>query len=290
MELATSEPGRLPRRLNSGHARVCGTPSHVTEPDFTGVSGRYIDLSAVYDCNALQPQYSQFASLNVQYKSEYAKAYRLLHAAHSIRACTDQPLQEKTIRELDILAQDAVEDHGQPGQIREIFLSAVTGSGYLPALPQAVLPVDVRIAVTSSCGLERAFMKRLASAATATGIDAVLCRSPRAPEDIEHVFFPGATAFISGPYASMQASLCTRVLDLDQAIGAGDAGPRQLRQLYLPLAQTVEDAACAHLRTAKRMHDDLETLYFPYVNFKLADQIFQQQLEQLASKTHERNI
>ena len=264
--------------------RASGTPSHVTEPDFTGVSGRYLDLSAVYDCGALHQLFLQFSELTAAYKRGYGRAYSLLRAAHCIRSSCELSLSGKSAGNLDIIAHDAAADFGQAGPVREIFLSAVTGDGYIPAMPQTSLPAEKLIYVKSSCGFENAFMQRTAAAAAAAGSGAVICRSPRAPEQIEHVIFPGSAAFISGAYAAAHSERCTCVLELDPVTGTGDGDPHGLRQKSLQLAQEAENTACAHLSGAKRMHDELEALYRPYVDFDCADRIFRKELEWLTGK------
>ena len=238
-------------------------------------------MSGVYDTAALRPLLPQFMALTAAYKAEYAVADPLLRAAQIFRTCALPRLMPETARALRAEARGIVEQAGIPGPVTEIFLSAVTGRGYISALPDAVLPAQKFIHVQGGSAAQ-ALLAQLAAYARASGVRAVICRAPQDPQRVEHVIFPGVCAYISGAYANARVTLCAETLDADACGPAAPAHPAQAD--YNAQAEQAEKAAYTRLAAAKALHDELEALYHPHIDFNTADRLLQTHLAGLEAR------
>ena len=110
---------------------------------------------------------------------------------------------------------------------------------------------------------------QLSAGAMAAGHDVILCPSPLCPDRLEHLLIPALSlAFVSAPPSEPWLQKPYRRIRLDAM-----AGPEVLRRNRARLrfsrrvrAALTEEAVEA-LAQAKGMHDELEALYNPHVDF-----------------------
>ena len=106
------------------------------------------------------------------------------------------------------------------------------------------------------------------------GYDVVACPSPMAPDRLEHLLIPQLSlAFLSSSPAHPYPGKAYRRLLLDNAVSA-DLLRRSRPRLRFSqkITSALMDEAVDSLSQAKAMHDDLEALDHPYVNFELVDE------------------
>lgn len=258
-------------------ALVDGTAPHVVEPQLPGAVDHYINLEACYDSAALHPMREEIAGAMTGYKDCYDRAYRCLAAAAEIesdrRSLLEGGLSEaKLARRLKgILAREFRQPGSGAGTATRRFLSAVTCQGHLCQWESVQESCRRIYELEDSCGLSHRFLAPLLSAAMAAGHDAVVCPSPMDPERIEHLLFPAlGLAFVTSSPELPFPGKAHRRIRLD-AMADPDLLHRNRPRLRFgkKVAESLIEEAVASLQEAKAMHDRLEALYNPHVDFAL---------------------
>lgn len=226
-----------------GQAWVDGTAPHVREPRIFGVDSDYINLGRFCTLPLSERDRERAQALHREYKERYAAAYRHLDAAEALERSEQLPdaviAQEEIARICTIL--DGFPDRREGVCIREKrFISAITCQGV----------VELKEAVNSLCkqyyylrGDSSVLEQAAALAEKKTG-RILLCLRPLNPRQLEAVLLPDLDiAFLRSP-APLPVP----------------AGERLLSREALSRAVT-------ELREAKALHDKLEAVYRPYMDF-----------------------
>lgn len=256
----------------------------MVEPKYPGVVERYVNMGDCYDKQALWPLRQKIMDCMSGYKGCYQRAYRCLGAAAEIMedqrsALLTEALSQKLAkRARGILSREVPRRKGtEPGKVKLRFLGAVTHQGPLCLYGTALAQCDRTFALTDSCGLAHELLIHLLAGVTASGYDAVACPDPMAPDRLAHLLVPQlGLAFLTVPAAAALPLQPARHIRLD---GAADSEVLRLSRPRLRFAKKVsaalEEEAVASLAQAKAMHDDLEAIYNPHVDFGLAEEIAQ---------------
>ena len=246
-----------------------GTAPHVLEPRYPGASGLYLDLGSFLDAGAMQGELDAAADLNRRYKAHYADAYRLLAAAAALRVKGQPGLvtdgergraREKAAR----FAARELPKGGGAGRLRERFVSALSCRGRVSLLITEGLRL---VALDDRFGLGGEFLAELAGCAAQRGLDAVVCRDPLEPERIEALLLPErALAVVAEERPG--ARKADRRLHLDAIPDSARLAPqRPALRARARESEALLARACASLAAAKALHDELEALYRPHVDF-----------------------
>lgn len=154
------------------------------------------------------------------------------------------------------------------------FLSGITPKGLLcfydtvEALAQQIY--DLR----DPYGFGHVLLAPILSAALAAGQDVYACYSPLFPDRLEHLILPGLSlAFVtSNGYYAYQGQPYRRI-----NIGAADREALRLLRgevrLLSKIEQSLLEDAVEELRGTKGLHDQLEALYRPHLDFSALDQM-----------------
>ena len=216
------------------------------------------------------------------YKECYQRAYRCLDASaellEDLRAALVTPvLTEKLAkRAKGILSREIPRQKGSaPGHVKQRFLGAVTHRGQLCLFESALTQCERIYELTDRYGLAHELLIHLLAGTVAQGFDVVACPDPMAPDRLAHLLIPSLSlAFLTSTPALPVPCNPYRRIRLDGAI---DSDLLRLNRSRFRFSQKVSaalaDQAVASLAQAKAMHDDLERLYNPHVQFKLVDQI-----------------
>lgn len=261
-------------------ALVDGTAPHVVEPQYPGVVEHYVNLERCYDAKGLYPLRKEIMDCIGGVKSCYSRAYHCLTAVAEIeedlRTVLVTPLLEERVtrRARGILSRE-LKGKGkgkgvQPGAVRQRFLSGVTHDGVVCWFDTANVLCKRVYELVDSYGLAHVMLTHLLTAAVAAGYDVVACPSPMAPDRLEHLLIPGLSlAFLTSSPAMPYGKRPDRRIRLD-AMADGELLRRskpRLRFSKKVSAALVEEAVKSLLQ-AKVIHDELEALYNPHVDFK----------------------
>ena len=255
---------------------VDGTAPHVIEPVCPGASGLYLDLGAYLDAGALAGRRAEIAELNRRYKALYAAAYAQLAAAAALlpKHLPGLPAPEASealARRVRGIAAREVHGQKKQGTVRRRFLSAWSCQGRVLLSDTLAAYCDRLYLLDNALGLGYAALSQLAALAEAQGCDAIACPDPLEPEALEALLLPelrlGFLAAEDFDSAALPPLPCRRLrldaLALRYLPPDERAALRQRRKESRALLA----AATGTLAQAKTLHDELEAVYHPYVDF-----------------------
>ena len=256
-------------------AIVDGTAPHVVEPRLPGAVERYVDLGACYDHAGLRKIRGELEGAMKGYKDCYARAYRCLRAAAELTADRVALLQTPELeakmakRAKGILSRECRRSGGGEGKVRQRFLSAVTHQGLLTEFGTVERQCRRVYELADTYGLGHLLLTHLLAGALAAGWDVIACPSPLFPDRLEHLMLPQLSlAFVTTGGAAVWPHRPYRRLRMD---AMADRELLQRNKARLSFSRKVSaallDEAVSSLAQAKAMHDDLERLYNPYVDF-----------------------
>lgn len=260
------------------------------EPKFPGVVERYVNLGDCYDYAALQEVREEIMSCMTGYPACYDRAYRCLEAAFELREdvrstlLTPQLRQRLSRRAKGILRRELKSKKtGEKGRIKQRFLSAITHKGPM-CLFDTVLSQCQRVYVLQdSYALGHDLLLELLTGAVEGGYDVVACPDPMAPERLQHLLIPEVgLAFVTATPALPYPGQSIKRIRLDNIADAAlvrCARPRL--RFALKMSAALQEEAVSSLAQAKQMHDELEKLYNPHVDFKRVNETADRIIEEI---------
>lgn len=262
-----------------------GTAPHVIEPPYPGVVGSYVNLGACYRMDDLSSIKSEIVNCMTGYQDYYKKAYRCLHAAEQImedvRSClTNSSLQEKIIKRAHgILTRETRNPGHGTGRITPRFLGAVTHKGRLTFYSTTEVLCKRIYILDDSSGLSHLMLTELLSGLTQSGYDVIACPSPIAPDRLEHLIIPERSlAFLTSTHDQPYPKRPYRTIRIDAMVDPELIRRNKARLRFSrKVSAALIDEAIESLNQAKVMHDNLEALYNPHVDFdqvgRIADEL-----------------
>lgn len=256
-------------------AIVDGTAPHVVEPVYPVVVENYVNLGECCNRTSLQSVRSEIANCMGGYKNCYQRAYRCLRAATEImedirETLSTEHLEQKcSKRARGILSREVRSEGSGSGQVIQRFLSATTHCGTV-SYYETVDALCKRVyALEDNYGLAHSMLTHLLVGASAAGYDVIVCPSPLSPDRLEHLLIPELSlAFVSTSASSSYHKRPYRRIRMDamadqELIHQNKARLRFSRKV----SNALIDEAVASLAQAKAIHDELEALYNPHVDF-----------------------
>lgn len=269
--LCSSDPNSLDGLVipAAGLALADGTAPHVLEPPLCGCGAVYLDLGACYNGAVLHSKKEALFSV----KAKNAACYPLAAACFSAAAAADRTLRAlarpdglKAITVALCPPRRKVEKRGTEVQR---FYAALTPGGAICC----ELPCKTVWTLRDNFGIASHILSEVTSCFTAAGYDVITGSLPLCPDKISHVLIPEkqtayavVTEQFPYPYKTDGQydldALCTQHLSTEEALHA-----QQLLQLR---EQSVKEGL-RFLKEAKVLHDELEALCKPAVDFRLVD-------------------
>lgn len=256
----------------------------MVEPRYPGAVERYVNMGDCYDKTALWPLREEIKNCMSGYKGCYQRAYRCLEAASEImedqRAAllTEELSQKLAKRAHGILSRELPRRKAQrPGQMKQRFLGAVTHKGPLCLYDTALAQCGRVYDLADNFGLAHELLIHLLAGAAAGGYDTVVCPDPMAPDRLAHLLIPElGLAFLSSTAALPFPGAPYRRIRLDAAAESELLRRSRPRLRFArKVSAALVDEAVSSLAQAKAMHDGLEAVYNPHVDFALVDHIAQ---------------
>lgn len=252
-----------------------GTAPHVCDPAVFGVTGDYLDLGAFCRTESLDTdrirQLSADRLLFCRRAQDYLTAAAALDARKQPgllfpedRAAARRRAAGTALREFGAVKKDAM-----PGHMEKRFLSAVTCEGRY-AFPQTLEALAGRVyLLDNGCGLAEDYLRVIREHALRCGLRLIVCPDPLLPERTEAVLIPALhLAFLAAQEGIPLANVSVRHIRLDAIPDAGRL--RALRtqmRTDARLQRQAVDAAIRQLQAAKLLHDELEAVYHPCMDF-----------------------
>ncbi len=272
--LCSSDPdsldGVLLPELSVGF--VDGTAPHVLEPILCGGSANYLNFGEFYDREAMRPNEEAIISVQKKNKAQYAPVYSCLRAVNSLMDCirceTQKPVYQEEMEAIgECLCLSALKPKFGTGTRYRRFLSALTPKGIrvCSSTPAALCP-KVYV-LKDDYLLASKVLSMVEEKALSYGYNCISCYTPFLPHSLpSHLFVPElGVSFVSDsklfPYTG--DSYCS--IDLNSSL------PPKVRRELAFVGNTTEDLlrrVIEYLQTAKRLHDQIEALCKPFVNFE----------------------
>ena len=263
-------------------AWVDGTAPHVLEPPCPGAAGRYLDFSGFLDTDALRQRLPEMVDITIRYKALYTAAYAQLSAAAALlpknmpgawdTADVEKRMASLAARELRPLKKAP--------QLTRRFLSANSCLGRVCFIETLTALCDKLYVLDNGLGLGHKALKLLADKAAARGYDAMLCPDPLEPEKPESLLLPEARlGFLCAEPGDNLPPLPCRRLHLD-APALRMLSPEEKAALRRRKRESraMLSAATETLARAKALHDKLEAVYRPHVDFAAVDALAEEHI------------
>lgn len=225
-----------------GQAWVDGTAPHVREPKLFGADADYVNLGRFCRLPLREEDRRRALALNGEYKEHYGTAYRLLSAAAALEQSEElrdaAVMQEEIGRAQALL--DATPDRAGEARRERRFLSAISCRGLFSLSGTVNLLCKQHYYLRGGS----AVLEEAARRAGKKCARVILCPNPLQPRRLEAVLLPElGMAFFSSP-APLPVPEGERARSRDA------------------LLRAVEELAAA-----KALHDKLEAVYRPYMDF-----------------------
>ena len=254
-----------------------GTSPHIMDPACFGATGDYLNLGAFCDCARSRGAAAQLEGLTAAYKAHYARAYSLLAAAGAAAtgpagaylAAGDREAAARRARSMAGRELPRAAKGAERGRAARRFLGGVTCKGRvfctetLPALCARVYRLEGRF------GLAPAFMEAMAEEALSRGLDVLLCPHPLLPDTLEAMAIPAlGLGFVADLGDGTALPETCRCLHLDRlSAAAEDRAARRALKAEARMTGGLCEMAVLSLAAAKALHDELEAVYRPFVDF-----------------------
>lgn len=255
-------------------AYVDGTAPHLADPHMAAVDSACINLGTFYDYGAIGEFKPELKELFGGCSANYKKAYSLLAAAGQLQSgwqnafSSELDKQAAVRRANGIALHEFGKRHKEEGRITYRFLSALTCRGYT-ALPETLTALcDHFYVFENRLQLGGAPLKLLAQAALDSGHDVIICPDPLTPESVEAVLVPSLSLGFLTSGTALAGVPDARHIRLDALV---DSGRLKKIKPELRRSEKAKDAllneAYSALAEAKSIHDQIEGIFNPYVDF-----------------------
>lgn len=253
-----------------------GTSPHVIEPVYPGAIETIINLGDNWKSEVLRENAEKIMTLCALNAKCHSRCQRFLSAAGKVRLDT-QRLSEDAVSEYKIHAyadrfsRRRFKKKGEKrGAERRIFLSAVTPKGVvffgdtITAYAGEIILIDDKTIIASDLLLEE-----LKNLALKSGYDVISCFCPLQPSGRpEHIIIPALSlAFIRKhseyPFdGALRTIHCERFLDDDIM-----SKHKNRLSFNRRIQSELVNEAVSSLAEAKKIHDEIEKIYIPAMNF-----------------------
>jgi len=259
-----------------GFAAVDGTAPHVVEPQFPAAVDRYVDLGRFYNVDALKTHREEIMTHTRAYKNAYAQAYRALNAAgeveESLRRCMGEKSHTERLlkRAEGIIARELGKKGSGTGKIFRRFLGGMTCQGRVIRFDSVEQLAPRIYEVRDSYGFAAGFLRKIEESALARGYDVIECPRVNDLSLPEHlVIAERGVAFISTEEHTPYEKRPYRRIHADSLADKEVCRREKQRcRFYRRMQQLLEKEALSALQEAKTLHDRLEAVYNPYVDFE----------------------
>lgn len=268
----SSDPDSLDGVVAGGKVLLDGTAPHLLEPTFPGCDGDYLTLPAFRDLPGLQSKKEALYALKAASAAHYQGAYRQLAAVEQVREerrQTARALLKKPPRTRAAgLLQRLVPRQQGSGRVYLRFLEGVTPKGWLCLEDTVRACAHTIIAVSDRYGVGEGLLQALREGALERGHRVYACMDPLAPERLRHLLLPDCgVAFVTREGENFAGA--DRTLHLEHLLAGETLGQERGRlRLLERLERSLLADGVAHLAAAHALHDKMEVLYRPHVDWE----------------------
>ena len=151
-----------------------------------------------------------------------------------------------------------------------MFISAISPKGCVSLFDGKTSNFTHTFVLEDSFGLGHFILTPILKASQDAEFECIACQNPLIPERLEHLIIPELSlAFITSEKEHPYTGEYYRKIRIDALINSDIMRTKKQRISLLKKAKNaILDFACEVLREAKLVHDVLEDLYNPHINFE----------------------
>lgn len=279
---------------------VDGTAPHVIEPKTPGAVEEYINLGAAWDAKALVGEKKNIQRLTNQISASFNLAYSTFKQALDVHDDWEKIyIENMDFEKADQLTNKLIQSFfgklkiNKQSDIRHRFLGAATPKGAVDFVPNLTEDIEKRYFIKGRPGSGKSTMlKKLAAAAEERGIDAEVYHCGFDPNSLDMVIFRelGIAIFDStAPHEYFPDRDSDEIIDMYELLitpGTDEAYEDKIK----PIAESYKGKmkeAISYLARAKELHDHLEGIYVPAMNFAVVDHIQEKISEEIRELEHD---
>ncbi|MBR5115367.1 MAG: hypothetical protein IK101_08775 [Oscillospiraceae bacterium] len=246
-------------------AYIDGTAPHVLEPVSAGVTGNYVSFAQFYDGEFSCEERERILGLTRSYKAAYVEAYRALKAygeLHSERSYPVEALEKANERVRKLTRKLLGKRLERRPQVRTRWIEAFTHKNRVFLSDTVLNNYETIILLDNSVGLAHDALEACAAEALRLGKDVVRCADALFPDKLDALLVPSAsTAFLAAD-KERSGLLRGRHVRLD-ALASGYGA----KSFYSETGAALLREARSGLAQAKALHDELESVINPHIDF-----------------------
>jgi len=232
-----------------------GTAPHVREPGIFGADSDYVNLGDFCSLPLNLEEAERAADINRRYKALYTSAYSYLEAERAVAESEEEHVTkaeqaENIIRE--IFRKEHSKHQMGMGRPRRRFISAISCRGRV-RLEDTVKKLCKQNYLFEP-SLAQSLLPLAAEKARALGLDAILCPEPLRPDRLEAVILPAQGIYLGAEPDDMHSD---------------------------PVRGYLREQATGLLSRAKALHDELEAVYRPAMDFAALTEFTDKYIENL---------
>lgn len=258
-----------------GVALMDGTAPHVVEPLIPECVDTLVNLGQWIDKQSLFPFRHEILSLIQQKKKPYESAARCLQAAQVLEdEAFNMMITSDSIRKIERRAKGIISREIRPGAqgpVKECFLSAITPKGLICHFDTARALCPRLYLLKDNYGLAHLMLAPILKAVRQQNLPAYACYNPLRPgTQLESLLLPtlGVGFITANDILPYQGDSFRRVR-LDACLDADLVQMHKQRLRFLTKCKRAFlDEAVDMLAQAHEIHDKLEAIYNPHVDFQ----------------------
>jgi len=259
-------------------AWVDGTAPHVQEPRSFGADSDYVNLGRFFQGPLSKQDTERAIDLTKRYRALYSSAYSFLAAEAAVAGAFEtQPLDDEELTKMEEIIGDILDGELRhrkrgSGSQKLRFISAISCKGRL-RLDDCVnklckqnyrfddpLHAHQLLSITARLCRER-------------GVLSILCPEPLRPERLEAVLLPELGICFSAVGEGEKRGV---------TIGFGKERSGSENKVFeSPIKDKLRHEAIKFLKQAKNLHDELEAVYKPYMDFSALESFTEEYIKKL---------
>lgn len=275
-------------------AFIDGTAPHIVDPKNPGCVDEIIHLGDFWCAEKMTSNKNKVIECNNEINKNFKRAYRVLKAAKSLYddweaanyEAMDFITANKKASEVLTKIFKGIDRIGC-GKVRKLFASAITPDGSVNYLDSVIGTMARCIIVTGEPGTGKAtLLNKVLYEATIRGIDTEAYYCPLDPEKVEHILIPALEIAITTsvkPHITPIES-AEMIVDMNECLNPKiTAKYTEIVEYDRDMFWKLFDKAISYIRYSKKMHDELESYYIPYMDFDGIQELWEKTLVRVMS-------
>ncbi|MBQ7874690.1 MAG: hypothetical protein IJ306_05975 [Oscillospiraceae bacterium] len=265
------------------------TLPHAVEPKYPGAYETTVSLCDCWNEEIIREHREKAVELFDANRRMHEEARRYIAAAANLldeaaRLGMESVHQEKVSKTaIRLCMREFGKKQHRSGTEKQRFLSAVTDKGVFFFNETPKILCDRVYVIDDDCGAaSRIFMNTVRKTALEHGLDIITCRCPIFPsEKIEHIFIPSLRlGFMTANKRHKIEIAPYRIIHACRFTDEKKFARRRIKiRFALRAASRLIAEAADCMKEAKAVHDELEAIYIPAMNFSLVEEKYKKIIE-----------